>query len=97
MTSSLLRSGLRALALCTALVSPFAEASGAVSTDAPPSTVARARPATWKEVPTQFVSAGGVDFAYRELGQQNGGVPVVLLVHLAGVMDNWDPRVVDGT
>ena len=51
---------------------------------------------TWKEVPTQFVSAGGVDFAYRELGRQNGGVPVVLLVHLAGVMDNWDPRVVDG-
>jgi len=51
---------------------------------------------TWKDVPTQFVSAGGVDFAYRELGQHNGGVPVVLLVHLAGVMDNWDPRVVDG-
>jgi pimeloyl-ACP methyl ester carboxylesterase len=96
MTSSLLRSGLHALALCAALVSPFAEASGAVATDAAPSTITGSRPATWKEVPTQFVSAGGVAFAYRELGRQNGGVPVVLLVHLAGVMDNWDPRVVDG-
>ncbi|MBW8756843.1 MAG: alpha/beta hydrolase [Burkholderiales bacterium] len=57
---------------------------------------AAGQPVTWKEVPTQIVSAGGVDFAYRELGRQNGGVPVVMLVHLAGVMDNWDPRVVDG-
>jgi len=95
-TSSLLRSSLHALALCAALASPFAEASGATSTDAGPSTTTSARPVTWKDVPTQFVSAGGVDFAYRELGQHNGGVPVVLLVHLAGVMDNWDPRVVDG-
>ena len=96
MTSSLLRSSLHALALCAALVSPYAEANGAISTDASPSATTGVRPVTWKEVPTQFVSAGGVDFAYRELGQQNGGVPVVLLVHLAGVMDNWDPRVVDG-
>jgi pimeloyl-ACP methyl ester carboxylesterase len=95
-TSSSLRSSLHAPALCAALASPHAEASGAASTDASPSTTTDVRPMTWKEVPTQFVSAGGVDFAYRELGRQNGGVPVVLLVHLAGVMDNWDPRVVDG-
>lgn len=96
MTSSPLRSSLYALALCAALVSPHAEANGALSTDASPSRAMGVRPVTWKEVPTQFVSAGGVDFAYRELGQRNGGVPVVLLVHLAAVMDNWDPRVVDG-
>jgi hypothetical protein len=36
-----------------------------------------------------------VDFAYRELGPE-GGVPVIFLVHLAGTLDNWDPRVVDG-
>jgi len=95
-TSSLLRSSLHALALCVALVSSYAEAGGAIPTGANPATTTAARPMTWKEVPTQFVSAGGVDFAYRELGRQNGGVPVVLLVHLAGVMDNWDPRVVDG-
>jgi pimeloyl-ACP methyl ester carboxylesterase len=41
------------------------------------------------------VSVGGVDFAYRELGPANG-VPVIFLTHLAAVLDNWDPRVVDG-
>jgi hypothetical protein len=33
-----------------------------------------------------------VEFAYRELGTNNPGTPVVFLVHLAGVLDNWDPR-----
>ena len=51
---------------------------------------------TWANVPTQFISAGGIDFAYREMGTQNGGTPVVFLVHLAAVLDNWDPRVMDG-
>ncbi len=51
---------------------------------------------TWKTVATQTVTAGGVSFAYRELGKQNGGTPVVFLVHLAAVMDNWDPRIMDG-
>ena len=50
----------------------------------------------WKNVPTCTITAGGVEFAYRELGQDNPGTPVVFLVHLAAVMDNWDPRVVDG-
>lgn len=50
----------------------------------------------WADVPTQSVTASGVTFAYRELGQQHGGAPVVLLNHLAAVLDNWDPRVVDG-
>jgi pimeloyl-ACP methyl ester carboxylesterase len=36
-----------------------------------------------------------VNFAYRELGPKTG-VPVVFLTHLAAVLDNWDPRVVDG-
>ncbi|MGW7426175.1 alpha/beta fold hydrolase [Streptomyces sp. NPDC054813] len=34
-------------------------------------------------------------FVYRELGPQSG-VPVVLLTHLAAVLDKWDPRAVDG-
>ena len=41
------------------------------------------------------VSAGGVDFAYRDLGPRTG-IPVIFLTHLAAVLDNWDPRVVDG-
>jgi len=50
----------------------------------------------WADVPTASISAGGVDFAYRELGTQHGGTPVVFLVHLAAVLDNWDPRIMDG-
>jgi pimeloyl-ACP methyl ester carboxylesterase len=49
----------------------------------------------WQNAPTQTVNAGGVEFAYRELGPSIG-VPVVFLTHLAAVLDNWDPRVVDG-
>ncbi|KQX29317.1 alpha/beta fold hydrolase [Variovorax sp. Root434] len=51
---------------------------------------------TWKDVPTRTVTAGGVEFAYRELGADNPGTPLVCLIHLAAVLDNWDPRVVDG-
>ncbi|AGU53792.1 alpha/beta hydrolase fold domain-containing protein [Variovorax paradoxus B4] len=50
----------------------------------------------WTDVPTRSISAGGVDFAYRELGTRHGGTPVVFLVHLAAVLDNWDPRIMDG-
>jgi pimeloyl-ACP methyl ester carboxylesterase len=50
---------------------------------------------TWATVPTKTITAGGVTFPYRELGPR-GGVPVVFLTHLAAVLDNWDPRVVDG-
>ncbi len=51
---------------------------------------------TWKEVATKAITTNGVTFAYRELGKQNGGTPVVFLVHLAAVLDNWDPRIMDG-
>ena len=50
---------------------------------------------SWKDAPTHTLSAGGVEFAYRQLGPGTG-VPVVFLTHLAAVLDNWDPRVVDG-
>ncbi len=50
---------------------------------------------SFKDAPTRTVSAGGVGFAYRELGPRTD-VPVVFLTHLAAVLDNWDPRVVDG-
>jgi len=50
---------------------------------------------SWRTAPTQTIHAGGVQFAYRELGPSSG-VPVVFLTHLTAVLDNWDPRVVDG-
>src|SRR5438046_10054702 len=50
---------------------------------------------SYKDAPPRTVSAGGVDFVYRELGSDTG-VRVSFLTHLAAVLDNWDPRVVDG-
>jgi pimeloyl-ACP methyl ester carboxylesterase len=79
----LLKSSVYALALSAVLASPLATASDTAA-------------ATWTNVPTQSLSADGVTYAYRELGRHNGGTPVVLLVHLAAVLDNWDPRIVDG-
>jgi pimeloyl-ACP methyl ester carboxylesterase len=50
---------------------------------------------TWKNVPTRTIDVGGVPFAYRELGPDTG-VPVIFLHHLMAVLDDWDPRVIDG-
>lgn len=50
---------------------------------------------TWKNAPTRTIAVGGVPFAYRELGPDSG-VPVILLHHLMAVLDDWDPRVIDG-
>lgn len=49
----------------------------------------------WKDVPTRRIDVDGVPFAYRELGPSSG-VPVVFLHHLMAVLDDWDPRVIDG-
>jgi pimeloyl-ACP methyl ester carboxylesterase len=49
----------------------------------------------WTEVPTRTIDVGGIPFAYRELGPKTG-VPVVFLHHFTAVLDDWDPRVIDG-
>ncbi|WP_030303786.1 alpha/beta fold hydrolase [Streptomyces katrae] len=49
---------------------------------------------SYAHAPARTVTAGGVTYAYRELGPE-GGIPVVFFVHLAGTLDNWDPRIVD--
>jgi pimeloyl-ACP methyl ester carboxylesterase len=48
----------------------------------------------YKNAPARTITAGGVSFAYRELGPR-GGVPVIFFVHLAANLDNWDPRIID--
>ncbi len=48
----------------------------------------------YKDAPARSIEAGGVTYAYRELGPK-GGIPVVFFVHLAATLDNWDPRIVD--
>ncbi len=54
-----------------------------------------AKGGSYRVASTRTIRAGGVDFAYRDLGPRTG-VPVIFLTHLAALLDNWDPRVVDG-
>lgn len=49
---------------------------------------------SYAAAPTRSITAGGITYAYRELGPI-GGVPVVFFHHLAGNLDNWDPRIID--
>ena len=50
--------------------------------------------ATYSELPNKLVSAAnGIDYAYRDAG--DGGVPLVLLQHFRGNLDNWDPALID--
>lgn len=50
---------------------------------------------SYKTTPTQQISVNGTKFTYRKTGDHEG-IPLILLNHLTGTLDNWDPRVVDG-
>jgi pimeloyl-ACP methyl ester carboxylesterase len=51
-------------------------------------------PGMYAEAAIQRITAGsGVEYAYRDLGE--GDVPLVLLQHFRGNLDNWDPALVD--
>jgi pimeloyl-ACP methyl ester carboxylesterase len=50
---------------------------------------------TFENATTKSVDVNGTNFVFREIGKK-GGVPVVFLHHLTAVLDDWDPRVVDG-
>jgi pimeloyl-ACP methyl ester carboxylesterase len=50
---------------------------------------------THNTVPTEFVEANGIRFAYRRFGKKSG-VPLVFNMHLNGNLDMWDPAVTDG-
>src|SRR5260370_4011047 len=50
--------------------------------------------ATYSQSPNKLISAAnGIDYAYRETGE--GPVPLVLLQHFRGNLDNWDPALID--
>ena len=50
--------------------------------------------ASYAELPNKLISAAnGIDYAYRDAG--DGGVPLVLLQHFRGNLDNWDPELID--
>ena len=41
----------------------------------------------------RIAAANGIEYAYRDVGE--GDVPLVLLQHFRGNLDNWDPALVD--
>lgn len=49
----------------------------------------------WRDTRTKTVVIDGTPFSYRELGDASG-VPVIFLPHFTAVLDDWDPRVLDG-
>jgi pimeloyl-ACP methyl ester carboxylesterase len=50
--------------------------------------------AAYLSLPNKLVSASnGIDYAYRDAGE--GAVPLVLLQHFRGNLDNWDPALID--
>lgn len=49
----------------------------------------------YADTPTETVTVDGVAFAYRDLGLREG-TPLVMLNHWGAVLDNFDPRIVDG-
>ena len=51
-------------------------------------------PATHVTAPTQVAQAMGIEFAYRRFGRP-AGLPLVLLQHFRGNLDNWDPALTD--
>jgi pimeloyl-ACP methyl ester carboxylesterase len=56
--------------------------------------VTTAQKQTYAEASTKVVAAAeGFDYAYRDVG--SGSVPLVLLQHFRGNLDNWDPALVD--
>jgi len=49
----------------------------------------------YDQTPTRYLDTRGARLAYRSLGPDTGGVPLVLLQHFTGTLDDWDPAVVD--
>jgi pimeloyl-ACP methyl ester carboxylesterase len=51
--------------------------------------------ARYIDAPTLSIDVEGTTFTYRDLGPRTG-VPIILLNHWGAVLDNFDPRIVDG-
>jgi pimeloyl-ACP methyl ester carboxylesterase len=51
-------------------------------------------PSSHQTAPTQTVHAAGIAFAYRRFGRTES-LPLVMLQHFRGNLDNWDPALTD--
>ena len=43
----------------------------------------------------QYITVDGNKIAYRELSKGKSNLPLLMLVHLAATLDNWDPKLLD--
>lgn len=43
----------------------------------------------------RYLTVGKNQIAYRMLGKQSAGLPLVMLTHLAATLDEWDPKLLD--
>ncbi|NEW65413.1 alpha/beta hydrolase [Carnobacteriaceae bacterium zg-84] len=43
----------------------------------------------------EYIMVSGNRIAYRELGKGKSALPLVMLIHLAATLDNWDPKLLD--
>jgi pimeloyl-ACP methyl ester carboxylesterase len=60
----------------------------------PEAPVTTAQNQTYADAPTKVVAAADrFEYAYRDVG--SGTVPLVLLQHFRGNLDNWDPALID--
>jgi pimeloyl-ACP methyl ester carboxylesterase len=50
---------------------------------------------TFQNAATRTIQVKGTKFVYREFGER-GGVPVIFLHHLTAVLDDWDPKLLNG-
>lgn len=49
---------------------------------------------SYLETGNSFITVNGNRIAYRELSKGKSEIPLVMLVHLAANMDNWDPKLI---
>lgn len=90
-----MRNLINGVALTLALASSFTAAPAPARDAAPDSAIVKqaatsqATGITWINAPTRTLSAGGANFAYRELGKQNGGTRVVFLNQLTSTPFNF--------
>jgi hypothetical protein len=47
----------------------------------------------YMDAASQHVKANEIEYSYREVGE--GDIPLVLLQHSRGNLDNWDPALID--
>jgi pimeloyl-ACP methyl ester carboxylesterase len=53
-------------------------------------------PKPYAELRNELIgAANGIDYTYRDTGADDGTIPLVLLQHFRGNLDNWDPALVD--